>query len=63
MSHTNDLKDQHLDQFVDWVTENKFDDMCSQMCVIKDQVEEAWEYYIESNSEELWNEYLDLIAR
>lgn len=63
MSYTNDYKEQYLDQFVDWVAENKFDDMCSQMCVIEDHYEEALEYYIEQNSEELWAEYFNKFAR
>ena len=60
MSYTNDLKDQHLDQFFEWVGDNKFDEINFESCgTFDDCYEEDVQSYIEENADELWKEYFE----
>lgn len=63
MSSLNDLKEQHLDQFFDWLMDKKYEDAMDWCCDTAfhpdDDHEEIIETYAEENSEALWKEYFD----
>ena len=60
-------KEQHIDQLVDWVQAEKWDDVidyCNgEVSTLDDDLEAALEYYIEANSEALWTEYFTKFGR
>lgn len=56
MTVSNKIKDDHEDLFLDWVAQAKFDEFAT----FKDNYERDFEWYVESNLDELWCEYFDL---
>jgi hypothetical protein len=65
MSQTNDFKDKHLDQFYDWVADNKYEqalDYCQPTTLhADDDSERIIEIFIEACEDQLWPEYISTL--
>jgi len=64
MSQTNDWKEEHFDEFLEWVSGNKFGDVSSYALGNNDPLrsyERTVQAYISDNADKLWEEYSDTL--
>ena len=63
MIYTDEIKEKNLDQFFDWVGENKFDEFSTH----EDRYEEDLENYIgdilDKENDKLWKEYFITLTK
>jgi hypothetical protein len=64
MKITEKLKDKHIDALYDWVEKEKWDDVidyCNgEVSTLDDDLEDALIYYVESNEDQLFEEFFNL---
>ena len=67
MSATNDFKEDHMDEFYEWVADKKYEEACDWCNGLPmhqdDDFEEIIETYAEENSDDLWKEFTNTLPQ